>query len=43
VPSFYENLGRDVCSPVASIVDGVRLLEVSERKIDAERLRRPRR
>lgn len=41
--AFYENLGRGVRPPVASIVDCVRMLDASQRKIDAERLRRLRR
>jgi hypothetical protein len=39
----YESLGRGVRPPVASIVDCVRMLDASGRKLDAERLRRLRR
>ena len=38
-----EHLGRGVRPPVASIVDCVRMLDASERKADADRLRRLRR
>jgi len=38
-----ENLGRGVRPPVASVVDCVRMLDSSERALDAERLLRIRR
>jgi hypothetical protein len=41
--AVHEHLGRGVRPPVASIVDCVRMLDASERKADAERLRRLRR
>lgn len=41
--AFHENLGRGVRPPIASIVDCVRMLDASEREVDAERLHRLRR
>ncbi|HZO98500.1 MAG TPA: hypothetical protein VFB42_14160 [Gaiellaceae bacterium] len=38
-----ENLGRGVRPPVASVVDCVRMLDASQRELDAERLLRMRR
>lgn len=41
--AVHEHLGRGVRTPVASIVDCVRMLDASDRSADAERLRRLRR
>jgi hypothetical protein len=38
-----ENLGRGIRPPVASVVDCVRMLDASQRELDAERLLRMRR
>jgi hypothetical protein len=43
IRSFRENLGRGARPAVASVVDCVRMLEASDRKLDAERLLRLRR
>jgi hypothetical protein len=43
IRAFRENLGRGARPQVASLVDCVRMLEASERKLDAERLQRLRR
>jgi hypothetical protein len=43
IRAFRENLGRGVRPQVASLVDCVRMLEASDRDLDAERLQRLRR
>jgi hypothetical protein len=43
IRAFRENLGRGARPQVASLVDCVRMLEASEREVDAERLLRLRR
>jgi hypothetical protein len=43
IRAFRENLGRGARPQVASLVDCVRMLEASERELDAERLLRLRR
>jgi hypothetical protein len=43
IRAFRENLGRGARPQVASLVDCVRMLEASERKLDTERLLRLRR
>jgi hypothetical protein len=43
IRAVHENLGRGVRPAVASVVDCVRMLEASNRAVDAERLLRLRR
>jgi hypothetical protein len=43
IRAFRENLGRGARPQVASLVDCVRMLEASDRKVDDERLQRLRR